>query len=423
MGTRMAWLIILLAVGGGGVVALSLTRGQEQDPGPGQGTRAPVSPPSRINFAKLLPLHRQMYLSAQGGAEWLQRANGTEGRFAYGYVPALRTLLEGDHYLHQVGAASALARAARFTKNEAYAAKARQAVVTLLLDTMVDPHDKHVRYTTLPSVFLNRLATAGLLVQAIHELPSPAEDLLKQSDQLCAYIRKQQQADGSLSWWDSPADGKNAPSVEADAINYYPGEALYGLMLSQRHQRAAWKTELVRKALDYYLAWWRAHKSMVLVPRHTAAYTEAYLVSKDKAFADAVMCMNDWLCQLQYVQLERQHPLWVGGFMAFLDGKAAAMPPDAGSALCAESLADACRVAQETGDLQRYRRYREALENGLRFLTTLQYTQSNSQHFADWYRPVLLGAFHASHQDGNLRIDYNQHAVSALVQYLEHVAR
>ena len=71
--------------------------------------------------------------------------------------------------------------------------------------------------------------------------------------------------------------------------------------------------------------------------------------------------------------------------------------------------------------LRQYRHYSEALERCLQFLATLQYTDANTQHFADWYRPALLGAFHASHEDGNLRIDYTQHAVCALVQYLTHV--
>src|SRR5262249_41913343 len=93
-----------------------------------------------------------------------------------------------------------------------------------------------------------------------------------------------------------------------------------------------------------------------------------------------------------------------------------------GSATYAESLADACRVARQIGDLPRYQRNRESLERCLQFLTTLQYTDANTQHFADWYRPTLLGAFHASLQDGNLRIDYTQHAVCALMQYLTHVA-
>ena len=80
-------------------------------------------------------------------------------------------------------------------------------------------------------------------------------------------------------------------------------------------------------------------------------------------------------------------------------------------------------VARAAGDAQRLQRYRTALENCLVFVTTLQYAESNTQHFADWYRHnVLVGGFHESHQDGNLRIDYTQHAVSALVQYLTYVA-
>jgi hypothetical protein len=79
-------------------------------------------------------------------------------------------------------------------------------------------------------------------------------------------------------------------------------------------------------------------------------------------------------------------------------------------------------VARQAGDIQRHPRYRQALERGLQFLQTLQYTEANCQHFAEWYRPEVVGGFYASHQDGTLRIDYTQHAVCALVGYLEQVA-
>jgi hypothetical protein len=131
--------------------------------------------------------------------------------------------------------------------------------------------------------------------------------------------------------------------------------------------------------------------------------------------------VNDWLCALQFTMLDPRHPLWVGGFMSYADGKPVATPPQVGSAAYAEGLADACRVAKKAGDPTRYQRYRDALERCLQFTVTLQYTDINTQHFADWYRPRLLGGFHASDQDGNLRIDFNQHAVCALVQYLDYV--
>jgi hypothetical protein len=157
---------------------------------------------------------------------------------------------------------------------------------------------------------------------------------------------------------------------------------------------------------------------MAMVPWHTAAYVEAFLLTKEKPFADFVFEMNDWLCGFQHARLEARHPLWNGGFMDARDASAATAAPQVGSAQYAEALASASRVARAIEDQAHYARYRAAVERCLQFVTTLQYTEANTQHFADWYRPVLLGGFHASHQDGDLRIDYTQHAVSALIRYL-----
>jgi hypothetical protein len=245
-------------------------------------------------------------------------------------------------------------------------------------------------------------------------LPQPHKDLLDKSEQLCRYIRKQARPDGSLAY----RDGKG----EDEGINYYPGEALYGLVRSQHHRRADWKLDLVKKALPHYRAWWKEHHSMAIVPWLSATFAEAYLLTKDRACADFVHEMNDWICTLQYSQIEPRRLLWYGGFMSYQDGESHS-PPTVACAAYAEGLVEACRVAREQGDLTRFQRYSDAVERCLQFLCTLQYTDAGTQHFADWYRPRLVGAFHASHQDGNLRIDYTQHAVSALFGYLEHVAR
>jgi hypothetical protein len=424
MRARLIRWIGSLALASGALAAFSWTHGQEQSSAPPPSGVPSVSslPPSGSSrpirdVSKFSPLQQQMLLSMQRGADWLYRANGTDGRFIYGLAPALRTGLEGDHYLRQVGAAFALAQAARFRGDDRYAARARQAVLTLLADTAVDPAQPGIRSTTLPPGLANRLAAAGLLVLAVHELPSPADDLLEEAEQLCAYLRSRQQADGSLRYHETAEEMKNDP----EGINHYPGLALYGLMLSQRHRPAAWKTELVRKALQFYLPWWRGHRNMVFVPWQTAAYAEAFAVTQDKVFADAVFEMNDWLGEMQYPLLDPRHPLWGGGFMGWMNGKSVWSAPSVHSAVYVEGLADAGRVARQLSDLPRYQKYREQVERGLQFLARLQYTDANTQHFADWYRPSLVGAFHASHQDGNIRIDYTQQAVSALVQYLTYV--
>jgi hypothetical protein len=415
MRSRMMWLACALALGAGSFAAFSLTKAQNpSSPSPPAPPTARLGSPAR-DLSKLTVLGQQMFLSAQRAGDWLRRANRPDGRFVCGYVPALKTPLEGDYYLRQAGAAFALARVARFLGDEHYAVLARQAILTLLLDTSQDSADPQARHTTLPSVVVNRVAAAGLLVASIHELPSPGDDLLDQGEQLCAFLRKKQNENGSLDLADGPSE-----EIEPNGVNSYPGMALYGLVRSQKLRPAPWKADLVRKALPYYATWWQSHQTMAFVPWQTMAFAEACALTKEKAFADFSCRMNDWLCDLQYAQLDPRHPLWMGGFMEWADGKPNPAAPHADSAAYAESLAEACRVAHQTSDTQRFQRYREALERSLQFLNTLQYTDANTQHFADWYRPVLVGAFYTSHQNGDIRIDYTQHAVSALVQYLRY---
>jgi len=364
-----------------------------------------------------------MVLSAHRGADWLASMNGTKYRFLHGWVPSLNTQLEGDHYLLQAGAALALARSARFTNNERSAVLATGAILNLLDETMTEKEDgQDLRYTTLPSIVINRLGAAALLVLAIHELPAPQKDLLDVAEQLCRYIRQQARPDGSLSSADLLADGTPGPE-ETDAVLQYPGQALYALMRSQKRSPAAWKTDLVRKAVAYYHPWWRKNKNMAFVPWQTAAYTEAYLLTKEKPYADCVNEMNDWLCGLQYEQIDRRHPAWVGGFKSWQSGKPLETAPQISSAHYVDSLAQAARVARVDADLARHERYTAAVKHGLQFVGTLQYTEGNTLHFEESYRSRLVGGFHLSHQEGQLRLDYTQMALSALVTYLEYVAR
>ena len=50
-----------------------------------------------------------------------------------------------------------MARAARLTGNRDFEARAAQAILLLKEETIVDPKDPKVRYTTMPSLVVNRL--------------------------------------------------------------------------------------------------------------------------------------------------------------------------------------------------------------------------------------------------------------------------
>jgi hypothetical protein len=421
MRTRLLAFLLLAAAAS---LTFSLIRGQERPapdpnrplPPPAETTHAPA-PAAAPDFSRLTELQKQHLLAAQRGADWLFRMHGVKGRFVPGYLPALRQVMQGDSYLRQAGAAAALARAARVCGEERFAARASQAILALLEDTGPDPADARSRCTTLPPGVVNRLGAAGALVLAIHELPAPQKDLLDRSDELCRYIARQARTDGSL------AHSDDSEKADEDGVNQYPGLALAALMRSHRNRPAAWKIDLVRKALPHYRAWWAEHRSLEFVPAQCAAFAEAFVVTKEKPFADFVAEMGDWLCTLQYAQIDPRRMGWYGGFMSCQGGRAVEKEPDAGSAAVAEALVEACRVAREQGDVERHGRYGDAVERALQFLATLQYTEAGTYHFEKWFRPQLLGAFHASLQDGNLHLDHTRHAVAALLGHLEQAAR
>jgi hypothetical protein len=261
----------------------------------------------------------------------------------------------------------------------------------------------------MPSIEVNRLGAAAMLVLAISELPEPGDDLVEQAEQLCQFIRGEFQSDGSLS----VSDPKEAKPSDDD----HAGQALYALMRSQQNRPETWKTDAVRKSLSHYRTQWQADKRAQTVPWRTAAYAEAYLRAKDQACSEFVFAMSDWLCG-QQLGADPRRPLWQGGFNVAKSGA----EPTIESSACAVGLPDACRVARQAGDAQRFGRYREATEKCLQYFSTLQYMPSNSRHFKEDYQERLNGAFYASHHDGNVRLDYTQHAVCMMVHHLQNVA-
>ena len=184
---RKLWMLILLAIPTG----LHAQQPVKQ---------AAYVAPARRDPAKLPEPAQPIYFSAASANEWLKRASKPDGSFVYGFQPSLRVLIDGDNFISQAGAVHALARASRYLRDDAGTVKAQQAILTLLLQTMPDPQNPTIRYTAAPPGVVNRLASNGLLVSAIHELAKPQDckDLLDRADELCNFLREQQRADGSL---------------------------------------------------------------------------------------------------------------------------------------------------------------------------------------------------------------------------------
>lgn len=352
------------------------------------------------------------------GASWMGRMHQPQGRFLYGYNPALRQPLPGDHDLRQARGALALARVARFTGDERHAALASQSILTLLAATRADTADPNCRIPVHSSLVCNRVGYAAAVALAIYELPNPDAGLVARAEQLCEFLHKQCKPDGSVHYTDGQTE--DSSKVDPDGANEYPGMALHAIMAGNAVRPAAWKVEVAMKGVGFYRAVFRSRPHPLLATTLTPACAELYQQAKIADAAVAAYEMNDWLCGLQIPGTDPRTPQWAGGFRAVIDGKQQAdVAPGVETGLYIQSLAYACQLTRLTPDPARYAKYKAAVNEAARFLTGMQYLEANTRHFETSFRAnMLIGAFYLSPTDGNLRIDATANAVTGLVRFL-----
>lgn len=387
-----------------------------------QGTTPPPAPgsspnqPSQAKAAPKHPLQFQMHQSSKRGADWLFRMNGPKGRFVPGLLVDVHQEIEQDSLIRQAIAALALARASKALGEERLEMRAIQAILALVEETAPDPEEPGVRITRAPSLILNKLGGAAALALAIYELPNPPADLVKVAEELVDGLRRLIKADGFFQ-----NDGWHANSPdELDGPASYPFIAITAIVRSDRHVKESWKHETGKLAFASYSKRWHEQKQLGCLGWLTRAGAELYIATKEKAFADYVLGVCDGITGLQYDRIDPRRPGYFGGFRTWnASGQVQELAPTASSAAAAEALAIGWRLAGEQGDATRHSKFQEYLERSLQFLTTLQYVETNSKHFSEWYHAKVLGGVRLAPQDGKLRIDYTAHALLAWTIYLE----
>ncbi|MBA4187603.1 MAG: hypothetical protein C0467_06245 [Planctomycetaceae bacterium] len=351
------------------------------------------------------------------GANWMTRMNQPQGRFTFGYNPALRQAIPGDHDLKQARGALGLAQAARFTGDEKQAVIASQAILTLLAATKLDPADPNCRVPVHASVLCNRVGFASLVALAIYELPAADAKLLTEAEKLCEFLRRQCKPDGSVHYTDNASE--DPTKVEPDGVNEFPGMAFHAIMAGNRVKPAAWKADTVKKGLEHYRAMFRTKPHPLMAATLTPAFAEHYMQTKSADSAAAVYEMTDWLCGLQIPGNDPRTPQWAGAFRGVVDGRQADIAPGPETGLYVQSLAFACVLTRMTPDLDRHAKYKAAITDAVQFLTGMQYVEANTRHFETTFRAnMLIGGFHLSPTDGNLRIDATGTAMTGLVRFL-----
>ena len=338
--------------------------------------------------------------AARAGAEWLLQMQQADGTFLYGWMPARHAPLPGDQPLRQAGAALALARAGRELDDRRFTAAAERAFRTLL-----------ARRSALPPDIANPTGFAALLLIGLAEFAPPPPEFRAVRRELSAFLQRQQRADGSFRVGAGRAE--DAGDDPPGNIPFYAPQALLGLLRQQTCEPRPELLAAARKGFAWQRRWWEDHPHEAFPPWMIPACAELHAATNDRGAAALAFELAEWCLQLQHGA--GAAPEWRGGFGTFQDGRRWATPPGSATASFCEGLGAAAALAAKVGDRSKAERYVAACRAGAMFLQSLQFMPERLEHFVPAARPRLSGGFPASLDDGNLRIDQNQHAVCALL--------
>lgn len=342
--------------------------------------------------------------AAREGGEYLLRHQRPDGTFGYSYRPKRDEYDSGYNLLRHAGSCYALVELAQATGDDRYLEAARRGLAALLTHARPPrPADSETDFLAIVSPGEEaKLGGGALTVLALVQYQRAAGDdrWLPQARSLARFLLAQQDPDGhfrSKYFYGTP-DPKPFDSI------YYPGEAILALTrlyridphpewLAAAQRGADWLIE-VRDAGKPTPALPHDHwLSMGLDELHALTGLERY-PAHARRIAEAI---------LQAQRRTARYPDWVGSFYT--------PPRSTPTATRAEALVAVHRLAARLGDDPSP--YRQALVRMAAFQSRCQLTPASALYLP---RPDLaVGGFRRSLTNWEVRIDYVQHNLSALL--------
>jgi len=330
--------------------------------------------------------------SVKLAAKWFAGSSKEKsGRLEYTYYPSKNTYSEKNNHVRQLATAWSLTKVRDFLDDHSL-----DSVVAATLDHYLKSAATTNDYAYVELDGKAKLAHNAFLILTLNNLEKyPGRDAWL--GELAAGILSLQNEDGSLRTY--------FHSDRSTGTDYYPGEALLALMELYNSTQEKKYLAAVEKAVPFYQTYWRAKKNTAFVPWHTQAYLLLYRTKPDKGLADFVFEMNDWLIDGHQIT-EDPCPDRIGGFPKH--------KPRYSSSSYLEGICDAYALAVLAKDEERKAKYAQSMRSGIRFILQTQFTKENSFYLKRPDRAV--GGFKESLVENDLRIDFTQHAVLALMK-------
>jgi uncharacterized protein YyaL (SSP411 family) len=344
--------------------------------------------------------------AARRAGAYLQRSVRSNGKFDYSYLPVEDRVQESYNLVRHAGTVYAMLELYEVDGNPELLDDAQRAI-DYLLGFVKDYNAGTQASSVLVSGDKIKLGGVALTVVALTKYTAVTQDrkYLPVMRRLARYIQYSQNSDGSF------VSQRYYPSreVRKDFVSqYYPGEAILALLrLNALEPQSAW-LDTAEKAARYLIAVRDgAVATHNLVHDHWLLYAlnELYRVRPRELYLNHAMRIAQAITARQ--NRHPHHPDHLGSYYA--------PPRSTPTAVRTEGLLAAHSLAQDFNRPRDAARILSAIELGTGFQLQTQIGPEKAMYMQNPQR--ALGGFHRSLSDYEVRIDYVQHNLSAILGF------
>lgn len=362
-------------------------------------------------------LEAQEYLErAKVAAKQLERFVDSKGKFLYMYRPSLDRDYQTYNELRHCGSVYSMLEVYEVAPDEQLLAASKRAIdyILLRLDGP-NPEDSKVDWLAIKgrgrdskrkTVHEAKLGGAGLCLLMLCKYESVTGDLSYRDKmiKLARFIEFMQHEDGKF-------DSKYyyAPTDEQFESLYYPGEAMLALMRFYGRTGNRHWVEIAAKGMDYIaLVRDRDRTPKNVEPDHWVLYAlnELYRAEPREHYVTHLKKIGEGI-RLKMIHSSK-HPDFIGSFSRTVRSTPAATRNE--GMIAGYKLLTMLKDPDAASWL-------EVIRNVVRFQTYCQFLDENVIYLRNPAKPY--GGFKEGLLDFEMRIDYTQHNISALLGYYQ----
>lgn len=349
------------------------------------------------------PQSREVQAAIAGGDYLVRHFTYEQGVYDYLYDPTEDRVLPGYNLLRHAGTTYALLELYRVEGGAKFLKTAERALDWLLAqkDSCPPPHET---YACLYENNEAKLGGSGLAILALVESyrATGNQERLTQAEELAGWLLAIESDAGEFTVHIQARDG----ALDDHVSLYYPGEAIFGLVrLGEETGNEAYLDAARRAAVWLITVRDKGVTEGELEHDHWLLYglNELDRLAPDPLFVDHTAKL---VRAIEAAQHRSDVPAeWVGGFYD--------PPRGTPTATRVEGLTAAYALFTRRGDTDMALRAQNAIELGTAFVLRMHLTPERAAAYPVARR--ALGGFTGSFEEAQVRIDYVQHSISALL--------